>query len=582
MNSIDQHLLNQLVSLLQESIEAGHDSSSELEQIIKSVPRSQGGHFKKSHIIAYYRDHFASELATTADQKFISSLRMKPIRSLSGVAPITVLTKPFACPGKCIFCPNDVRMPKSYISSEPGAQRAKKNHFDPYLQTYNRLSALHQIGHNVDKAEIIVLGGTWSIYPEEYQIWFIKRCFEALNDFGEGLDQRAIILPSVDVSKIKSDKRNHHQTYNQTIAHLYHNQEKVKSGRRAETASWEELAREQIRNTMGKIRCVGLVLETRPDAISENEVVKLRRFGCTKTQIGLQSLQDLVLAKNHRGHDVEASRRAMQLLRLAGLKIHVHWMPNLYGSTVANDIKDYQTLFSDPDFKPDEIKIYPCSLIGDTELVTVYEQGLWQPYTHDELLAVLVASMSQTPEYCRITRVVRDIPSTEIVSGNKITNFRQLAEMEVKKKDLRLSDIRAREIKGQSIIASELVKKTFCYRTSVSIEYFIQFVTKTDNKIAAFLRLSLPTKESFIKELKHSAIIREVHVYGEAIQIGDKKTGKPQHLGLGKKLIKDAEKISKEHQYKKVSVISAIGTREYYKKQDYILGDLYQTKKLVD
>lgn len=252
-----------------------------LNTIVKRHPKPEGGHYSKSEIIGYFREYVASNPLTQADSQFIARVRMKPIRSLSGVTPITVLTKPFPCPGKCIFCPNDVRMPKSYIASEPGAQRAEVNHFDPYLQTYNRMLALHQIGHNVDKAEIIVLGGTWSIYPEEYQIWFVKRCFEALNDFGEGKDQRERIKPSVDVSDIISDKRLQGKSYNETVSLLYKDQELEKKNRQPESATWEELFSEHRRNELGAIKCVGLVLETRPDAISKKEVITLRKLGCT-------------------------------------------------------------------------------------------------------------------------------------------------------------------------------------------------------------------------------------------------------------------------------------------------------------
>lgn len=566
LEKLTQELLSQITSL----------TLSDVDRVIKAFPKPDGGHYKKSQVIEFVR---SSHLSNREQEQLVGRLKLKPVRSISGVTPITVLTKPFPCPGKCIFCPNDVRMPKSYIASEPGAQRAKINHFDPYLQTYNRLLALHQIGHNVDKAEIIVLGGTWSIYPEAYQIWFISRCFEALNDFGEDKDQRQQIQPSLDVSKVSSYKRLNNQSYNQSVSTLYLEQEKNKQQR--ESASWDKLFQEHQRNENSQVRCVGLVLETRPDAISEHEVIKLRRFGCTKTQIGIQSLTDSVLQLNKRGHDVAASRRAMRLLRQAGLKIHVHWMPNLYGSSVNLDIEDYQTLFTDPDFKPDEIKIYPCSLIDDTELMEVHKKGLWQPYNTKELMVVLTTAMHKTPEYCRITRVVRDIPSQEIVVGNKITNFRQLVEQALKEQGLRISDIRAREIKQLAVIMADLEFKVSGYKTSVSTEYFLEYATIKDNRIAGFLRLSLPTIPSYIEELCHSAIIREVHVYGEAVRIGHSKQGKAQHLGLGKKLIAKAEIIARENNYSTISVISAIGTRQYYQGLGYNLKHLYQQKDLT-
>jgi elongator complex protein 3 len=568
----------ELVAILKEIEATPTIAENDLYRILKKHPKDNTGYFPKSDLIAAYQLFAGKYGLQSFNQAIIEKIKMKPVRTVSGVTPVTVLTKPFPCPGKCIFCPNDIRMPKSYLSDEPGAQRAEKNHFDPYLQTYNRLLAYTNIGHQIDKAEVIVLGGTWSFYPEDYKIWFVKRMFEALNDFGEGLDQRANIKPSIDVSGVAPEILKG-TTYNQAIAKLYTQKEIEKRREQRETASWEELEREQRRNEKAPVRCVGLVLETRPDYISEEEVVALRRLGCTKTQIGLQSLQDSVLDLNKRGHDVNASRRALRLLRQAGFKIHAHWMPNLYGSSVEKDIKDYHMLFNDPDFKPDELKIYPCSLINGTELMAEYEKGTWKPYTYEELLTVVTTTIAETPEYCRLTRIVRDIPGTDIVSGNKLTNFRQIAEKEAGKKGLVLKDIRSREIKHQQVIAADLSLDEARYTTSVSQELFLQYITH-DRKIAGFLRLSLPTIDSYIKELQGSAIIREVHVYGQTVNLGDKTHGAAQHLGLGTLLIEKASKVAAKAGFKNLAVISAIGTREYYRKLGFTKGVLYQHKNL--
>lgn len=544
-----------------------------LYRAFKKYPKTKNGQtYTKSEVLAAYRQ------AGGGKHSLVEALTTKPVRTLSGVMPVTVLTKPFPCPGKCIFCPNDIRMPKSYISSEPGAQRAEKNHFDPYLQTYNRLVAYQQMGHPVDKAEVIVLGGTWSFYPEKYQIWFIKRIFEALNDFGESIDQRGGIPASINVGSVKKpltrdDQKIH---YNSTITMLYKNQESAKK-HHAEEATWTELENEHLRNQKATVRCVGLVLETRPDYISKEEVIKLRRLGATKTQIGLQSLQDEVLAKNNRGHTVAASRKALKLLRQAGFKIHAHWMPNLYGSTVVKDKHDFHKLFHDLDFKPDELKIYPCSLIPNTELVEKYQKGLWQPYTKEQLLSLLTYTLKKTPRYCRLTRIIRDIPGQEIMVGNKITNFRQLAEKEAGSK---VVEIRAREIKKQSLNKNKLRLKDTVYHTSVSTEHFLEILAPKDT-LAAFLRLSLPKRESYISELKKAAIIREVHVYGQSVKVGEGGNHAAQHLGLGKKLIHQAQDIARESKYVKISVISAVGTREYYRKLGFENGKLYQHLQLL-
>jgi elongator complex protein 3 len=343
-----------------------------------------------------------------------------------------------------------------------------------------------------------------------------------------------------------------------------------------QSANWDELLEQQKKNETAKVRNVGLVIETRPDNISETEVLRIRKLGCTKTQIGFQSLQDSVLDLNKRGHDVAATRRAVGLLRQAGFKIHAHWMANLYGSSVEKDIQDYVTLFEDNDFKPDELKIYPCSLIGSAELMQYFEKGLWKPYTYDELLKVLTFAFESTPEYCRLTRVIRDIPSTDIVAGNKLTNFRQIAENDLLKNGKKSKDIRAREIKQREVCEDEIELDVTQYETTVSTEVFLQYVTKDDHSIAGFLRLSLPKKPSFIGEIADEAMIREVHVYGNLVTIGSKSEGNTQHLGLGTRLITEAKRIAAKNNFKKLAVISAVGTREYYRSRGFSDGELYQ------
>lgn len=591
--------ISELLPLLQAIEVAEPLTKKKYFQLVKKYPNKTGGLFSKDQIVAGYRQLSGQYGLQPFSEALLEKIRMKPIRTLSGVAPITVLTKPFPCPGTCIFCPNDIRMPKSYLADEPGAQRAERNFFDPYLQTYNRLQALHNIGHNVNKAEIIVLGGTWSYYPEKYQIWFIKECFRALNDFGKRDDRGSIEKRYDEMNKVLQSRSQHplendpaknekalktHQidgedidkSYNQTISELYVAPERLGGFDEYQSATWEELFEQQKINETTDIRNVGLVIETRPDNISEQEVLRVRKLGCTKTQIGFQSLQDEVLHLNKRGHDVAATRKAVALLRQAGFKIHGHWMANLYGSSVENDMHDYDALFSDQDFKPDELKVYPCSLIGSAELMQYYKKGLWKPYSYEELLEVLTHVFKHTPEYCRLTRVIRDIPSTDIVIGNKLTNFRQIAEQELEKAGQKSKDIRAREIKQREITEEEIELKVIEYETSTSHEKFLQFVTKDDNSIVAFLRLSLPKQDSFINELQESAMIREIHVYGNLVTVGKKSDGKAQHLGLGTRLIKEAQRLSSGQRFKKLAVISAIGTKEYYRSRGFDDGELYQ------
>lgn len=572
--------------------------------LLRRHSRPEGGHYSRSQLIAAYRAYAGEDGLPPFSEDVLKRLRRKPVRTSSGVTPVTVLTKPFPCPGTCIFCPNDIRMPKSYLSDEPGAMRAEQNSFDPYLQTYSRLQTYQNTGHPTDKIEVIVLGGTWSFYPESYQIWFIKRIFDALHDFGRGENRSAEVEAALrDASQLHPERNQTNVTvhgldlahsYNQVVQQVYSDEmhrsrelaEQVAQGQKPrsvidEYATWDELEAAHRENESAACRCVGLVIETRPDHISVDEVLRVRRLGCTKVQIGFQSLNDDVLRLNKRGHTVAATRRAVKLLRQAGFKIHAHWMPNLYGSNVQLDIEDYARMFGEPDFRPDELKVYPCSLIESAELMQRYQDGSWRPYTYDELLEVLTACFKLTPEYCRLTRVIRDIPSTDIVSGNHLTNFRQIVEQALAARGERSNDIRAREVRLNEIALDALTLDETPYTTSCSDELFLQYVTP-ERSIAGFLRLSLPFPDEapITEELRGAAMIREVHVYGQAVGIGEAHEGRAQHIGLGSRLIERAVEIARERGYARLAVISAIGTREYYRKRGFEDGALYQVREI--
>ncbi len=576
-------------------------SRKQLDQLLRDYPKGHDGTYSRDELISAYRA-FAGDSLPPYEQAVLERLRRKPVRTSSGVTPVTVLTKPYPCPGECIFCPNDVRMPKSYLSDEPGAQRAEQNSFDPYLQTYTRLQSYHNTGHPTDKIEIIILGGTWSFYPESYQIWFVKRIFDAMHDFGKVIDGRqtvedALLLksqlhPDRNTTTATIDGLHIEKRYNAVVQMVYKD-EMLRSTDLAqaigrgelerspvdEFATWAELEAVHLENESAPCRSVGLVIETRPDHISVEEVLRVRRLGCTKVQIGFQSLNDEVLKLNKRGHKVAATRRAVKLLRQAGFKIHAHWMPNLYGSSPDADIADYKLMFDDPDFRPDELKVYPCSLIDSAELMLRYQDGTWKPYTHDELLHVLTASFMLTPEYCRLTRVIRDIPSTDIVVGNQMTNFRQVVENELAKVGERSHDIRAREVRFQAIEAVDLHLDELWYNGGSTDEVFLQYITE-NRDIAGFLRLSLPKEPAITEELAGAAMIREIHVYGQSLELGASEVGRAQHLGLGKQLIERAVELAREHGYSRLAVISAIGTREYYRKRGFEDVHLYQVRSL--
>ena len=421
--------------------------------------------------------------------------------------------------------------------------------------------------------------------------------------FGNGIDRRDEVVAALreksifagePISDVTIQGVVMEASYNETVQSIYAEEmhrsrgmaEQIALGERArgiadEYATWAELEAVQRENEMASCRSVGLVIETRPDHISEDEVRRVRRLGCTKVQIGFQSLNDHVLALNKRGHDVAATRRAVKLLRKAGFKIHAHWMPNLYGSSPEADLIDFTKLFGDPDFRPDELKIYPCSLIESAELMQQYEAGDWRPYTHEELLGLLVDCFKRTPEYCRLTRVIRDIPGTDIVDGNKVTNFRQLVEREMARQGAKSADIRAREIRKKAVGGGDLRLDSHRYASSIGDEVFLQFITE-ERDIAGFLRLSLPAaaEAPLLEELRGCAMIREVHVYGLALGIGSAVAGRAQHAGLGTRLIEKAAEIAAHHGYARLAVISAIGTRDYYRKRGFADGALYQMRDL--
>lgn len=583
---MDQELLKQLLE-----VEPGDTKS--LLYLIRRAKGENGNTLSKDKLIAQI-NNFKQELDENSTisksqlENLVNSLRMKPMRTQSGVTTVTVLTKPYACPGKCIFCPNDIRMPKSYIATEPGAQRALMNSFSPYSQVYNRLKALKAIGHPTQKIELLILGGTWSSYPEKYQIWFVYECFRAMNEFGIGILSDNSLVKN-DISSIfKKDfndevKNTHDEMEYNFLLHTKEFLEWKKNNVVAEDQiSWEDLELEQEKNSHGTTRCVGLVLETRSDRITKDEVIRMRKLGATKVQLGIQILNDEVSDANERGETIEDCANAFQLLRNAGFKIHAHMMPNLYLSTPELDMESYKKIFEDERFCPDEMKIYPTSLIKHTGLDKKWREGKYLPYEKDVLVELVSKMMEFTPRYCRITRVIRDIPSTEIEAGNLTTNLREVVEKKLETEHRENDNIRAREIKTEKVESSDLKLDILKYKTSTSTEYFLEYTTHED-KIAGFLRLSIPNLNEvneISSELDNCAMIREVHVYGQTMDLQKSSSGASQHLGLGTKLLTKAKEITLEFGFHKLAVISAIGTREYYEKRGFLDGNLWRIANL--
>ena len=515
-----------------------------LDRALRSHPSANGELLAKHMLIAAYKQLVESG-EWPEDPELLSRIRMKPVRTLSGVTTVTVLTKAFPCPGRCIFCPSENYMPKSYLIDEPGAARAYQNKFDPYDEVNSRLLEYAAVGHPTDKIELLILGGTWSCYRRDYQKWFVQRCFDAMNTAEAG---DPLSAPRVEPEPAAKD----------------------------ETPDLASLKTAHTVNETAAHRNVGLVIETRPDEITPDELVWLRQLGVTKVQMGAQSLDDRVLQLNLRGHTSADTLRATALLRAAGFKTVLHWMPNLLGATLESDRTDFARLWNDG-YTPDELKIYPTQLIESAELYKYWQRGEYTPYTTDELIDLIADIKAGIPEYCRVNRIIRDIPSTHVVEGNKRTSLRQDVLREMEHRGTACRCIRCREVRKSKVEIESLALHDLTYHPAHAEEHFLSFNTPED-QIAGYLRLSLPGKNSPalpMPDLENAALIREVHVYGQSLAVGTGQTGAAQHIGLGTSLLKHAEEIARTKGFARLAVIAAIGTRKYYENRGFKRGELY-------
>jgi len=484
-----------------------------------------------SELVAAYRDLVKSG-KIPVNRDFLKLITKRGVRTLSGVSPVAVLTKPMGCPGRCVFCPREENVPKSYLSNEPAVMRAIINDYDPYLQVTRRIETLHANGHPTDKIELIVMGGTWSSHPKSYQNYYVRQCLNAMNE-----------------TKSRS------------------------------------LAQAQKLNETAKRRCVAMTLETRPDWIDEKEIIRMRKLGCTRIEIGVQSLYDDILDLVKRGHRIDATIRATQLMKDAGFKISYHMMPGLPGSNVKRDIQMFADLFENPDFKPDMMKVYPCVIVPFSELKKWFEDGKYKPYTDKELIEIILKIKPMFPRYLRVSRLIRDIPAPSIVSGSKTSNLRQVIHELMKTNGVVCQCIRCREIKGDSIVPKNIEFNVMEYEASRGKEFFLSFDDTHSDKLCALLRLrftsySLEGKKHFIKELNGAAIIRELHTYGAQVPISEHDELASQHMGFGRKLVAKAEEIARKNGFKKIAVIAGVGVRQYYEKLGYKLQGTYMVKKI--
>jgi len=453
----------------------------------------------------------------------------KPTRTLSGVAVVAAMTSPHPCPhGKCIYCPGGVEFgtAQSYTGREPAALRAAQHSFDPFAQVKARIEQLETIGHPTDKIDLIIMGGTFTSRPREYQEWFVRRCFDAMN------------------------------------------------GREART-----LEEAHALNEVARHRCIGLTVETRPDCFREEEIYLALRLGATRVELGIQSIYDDVLRIINRGHGVEESVRATRLAKDAGLKVCYHLMPGLPGSDPERDLRMFRTVFSDERFKPDMLKIYPTLVMEGTPLYDMWVRGEYAPLEGDALIDLMVQIKRMVPPWVRIQRIQRDIPSHLITAGNRISNLRAVVQDRMRSLGHACRCIRCREVGRRG--GEDFVPMRRDYRASGGKEVFLSFEDPSVDSIAAFLRLRLPGESAHRPEMRNAAVVRELKVFGAEVPIGKRMEGAWQHRGMGRKLMVEAEEIARaEWGVDRLLVTSGVGVRGYYRKLGYERLGPYMAKEL--
>ena len=468
----------------------------------------------------------------------------KLIRAASGIHVVAVMTKPYPCPGKCVYCFGGPTQgtPKSYLGAEPALMRAIQNKFHPYLQVQARLRQYVETGHTPNKIELIVMGGTFMALPEDYQEWFIAQIFEAMNDFPE-----TRISEYVDIESAKK------------------------------------------RNESASVRCTGLTIETRPDFAKEAHIDRMLRMGATRVEIGVQTVYNDVLRLVNRGHTVEESIEATRRLKDAGLKVVYHMMLGLPGMDPQRDLEAFKTIFTDERFMPDMIKIYPTLVIKGSELYEWWKKGLYEPYPDEVIVELTAHILGMTPPWVRVMRIQRDVPAPIIEAGIKRSDLRNLAMKKMVEMGLRCREIRCREA-GLNYVKRgvkpdpeyvRLVRRD--YKASEGWEVFLSYEDVKNDLLIGILRLRIPSDKAWRKEIIEvpSAIIRELHVYGLAIPIGARDPRSWQHRGYGRRLVAEAERIAKEEfDAKKILVTSGVGVRQYYRKLGYSLEGPYMSKTL--
>lgn len=518
-------------------------------------------------------------------EEIIRKLNIKPIRELSGVTVVALFAKPHACPhGKCMYCPGGPDSPfgdtpQSYTGKEPAAMRAIRNNFDPYLQVFNRLEHYVINGHLPDKLELIFMGGTFPSLDKDYRDEFVTDTYKAINDFGDLFIKIKDGKKFVDYD-IFNDFFETKEDFN-TDSRQIKMHEKILEIKEKNKLKLEE---EISRNELANIRSIGLTIETKPDWALQEHCNEMLRYGTTRFEVGVQTLDDNCLKKTNRGHTLQETKDSFQVMKDMCFKINAHMMLGLPASNLEIDEKSLTDLFDLPDYRPDMLKIYPCLVVIGTPLYKMWELGLFKPIETSGAAQIIARAYSHFPRYVRVMRVQRDIPTTVVNDGIQNSNLRQYVDTEMKKLNIESKDIRAREIGQRQIQGYKLGEfgiKVEEFDSSKGKDFFIDVVDENDTMVG-FIRLRFPSVTNLRPEItQKTALIRELHIYGQTIPVGgDMNENKSQHKGWGRKLLEKAEDIARENGYDKMVIISGVGVREYYRKFGYVLEGPYMVKKL--
>lgn len=500
--------------------------------------------------------------ATPTERVVLAPLiKKKPTRTLSGVAIVAVMCRPHECPhGRCLYCPESEKAPPSYTGEEPAALRARMFKFNPYQQVYNRLLQLESIGHPLDKVELIIMGGTFPASFLCYQEWFVTKCFQAMNDFG---------LKDPEKKNFGSITGNLENDCQLKIPENFTYLEDV-----------------QIDNETSSVRCVGMTFETRPDYCKTHDVDRMLQMGVTRVELGVQTIYNFIYHRIQRGHRVEDVVESTRILRDSGIKVAMHLMPGLF-SDEKRDLRIFKRIFSDERFKPDMLKIYPCLVTEGSKLHELWQKGDYEPYTTEEAVDLIVKVKKILPKWVRTMRIQRDIPSPLIEAGVKKSNLGELVYRKLDEEKVNCQCIRCREVGHRASFGFmpkmeniRLLKEK--YGAGGGQEIFISYEDVKSDILIGFSRLRIPSSNAHRNEIDNkTALIRELHVYGSMVRLGDKKDELWQHQGYGEGLLSEAEKIASEnYDKKKMIIISGIGARNYYRKFGYKKEGPYMSKTL--